>query len=156
MKNREINRQLQSLDALVKKTRRACGNDLEMQAHWARYFCVLSAGLIENALAEIYQDFVRGAASQPVANFTNSSLSKIQNPKTSRFVEIARAFNPVWAADLESYVNNDGRKDAIDSIMANRHLIAHGKHSGITITRVTEYLRKATEVLEFIEEQCEK
>lgn len=51
MNNREIARQLQSLRDLIKRTSQACGGDVEMQAHWARYLCVLSAGLVENAQA---------------------------------------------------------------------------------------------------------
>ena len=47
----------------------------------------------------------------------------------------------------------NGRKDAIDTIMANRHLIVHGKNSGITVARVSDYLDKAEEVLEFLEKQ---
>jgi len=37
--------------------------------------------------------------------------------------------------------------------MNNRHQIAHGKSSGITIARVRSYLDKAEEVLNFIEKQ---
>jgi hypothetical protein len=51
-------------------------------------------------------------------------------------------------------MSQNGRKDAIDSIMNNRHLIAHGKDSGITVARVNDYLRKCIEVIEFIEAQC--
>jgi hypothetical protein len=46
------------------------------------------------------------------------------------------------------------RKDAIDSIMANRHQIAHGKDVGITVARVKEYLEKVVEIVDFIEVQC--
>ena len=51
-------------------------------------------------------------------------------------------------------MDEEGRKDAIDSIMANRHLIAHGKNSGISLVRVKDYLEKSIEVIEFIENQC--
>jgi len=156
MNNHEISRQLQSLRDVVKKTSQACGGDIEMQAHWARYLCVLTAGLIENALVEVYQEFVKKAASKPVADYASSVLSKLQNPKTTKFIEVARAFDPAWGDDLENYVNENGRREAIDSIMANRHLIAHGKYAGITVARVTDYLNKAMQVIEFIEQQCEK
>ena len=51
-------------------------------------------------------------------------------------------------------MEDNGRKDAIDSIMSNRHLIAHGKDSTISLVRVSEYLKKSVEVVEFLEHQC--
>jgi hypothetical protein len=53
------------------------------------------------------------------------------------------------------FVEDEGRDDAIGNIMTNRHLIAHGKNSQITIGKIKEYLKLAVEVLEFIENQCE-
>ena len=63
MKNQEVSRQLQRLQSLIKRTNAASRGDIEMQAHWAKYLCVLSAGFLENALKEIYAEFVRGASS---------------------------------------------------------------------------------------------
>ncbi len=154
MLNKEISKQIQQIRNLINKTATPCGGDLEMQSHWAKYICIRSAGLLENALAEIYKDFVNGAASKPVADYTCSILSKIQNPKANRFVEVASSFKPSWGIDLEAYLEAEGRKEAINSIMTNRHNIAHGKNSDISIVRIKEYLEKAIEVIEFIENQC--
>ena len=78
----------------------------------------------------------------------------IQNPKAQRFVETAKAFNPQWGEDLESFLNDSGRKDAIDAVISNRHQIAHGRYSGITLVRVKDYLENCVQVIEFIERQC--
>ena len=153
MKNREISRQVQRLKALLKRVDEASGGNVELQSHWARYACVLAAGLIENALAEVYSAFVKGAAQAPVAAFATHALGAIQNPKTERFLQTAERFKPSWKTELEEFVSKDGRKDAIDSIMANRHLIAHGTDAGITMARVRSYLDKALEVIEFVEVQ---
>ena len=154
MLNPRLSSQLQKLRDLFAKVDAACGGDFEMRSHWAKYLCVLSAGFLENAITEVYGDFVRVAASPPVADYAMASLSRIQNPKTSRFIETARLFKSSWADALESYVDSDGRREAIDSIMANRHEIAHGKHPGITLVRIKTYLDRAVEVIEFIEHQC--
>ena len=153
MKNAEIARQLSAIRALIKNSSAASAADLELQAHWARYACVLSAGLMENAVIILYSNFISLNAKRPVANYSIVQIAKVQNPKTKRFIEIARAFKNAWADDLEKFVEQDGRKEAIDAIMANRHLIAHGKSSGITVAMVSDYLNKAEEVLEFIEKQ---
>jgi len=90
-----------------------------------------------------------------VGDYVESQLERVQNPKASRFVETAQAFNNRWANDLTIFLEEDGRKEAIDAIMANRHQIAHGKDSGITLARVSDYLAKSVRVIEFIETQCD-
>jgi len=155
MRNRELSRQIQQLTALINKTDQASAGDPEMQAHWAKYICVLSAGLLENALSELYTEYAQGAASGAVAAYVRANISKIQNPKTSRYVEIASTFKKEWGEELAAYAS-EGRKEALDSIMTNRHLIAHGKQSDISMARVKEYLKKSIELIEVVEEQCDR
>ena len=62
MKNASLVRQLQRLNWLIDNTRRASGDQLELQAHWGRYLCVLVAGFLENAIGEIYSEYARRAA----------------------------------------------------------------------------------------------
>jgi len=153
MKNADIARQIATVRLLIQKTSEAADGELELQAHWAKYLCVLVSGVLENALVELYREFSTRAASEPVANYASSRLEKIQNPNASRFLQTARSFKISWGNELEAFLESDGRKDAIDSVMNNRHQIAHGKSSGITIARVRSYLDKAEEVLNFIEKQ---
>ena len=143
MRNAELIRQIAAIRLLVKKSSAATAVDLELQAHWARYACVLAAGLLENAIVDLYSDFVGRNAQKPVADYATVQIAKIQNPKTNRFVEVARSFKSSWADDLEKFVEQNGRKEAIDAIMANRHQIAHGKDSSITVARVSVYLDKS-------------
>lgn len=156
MLNRELSRQIQRLQDLIDKADVACGTSIELRAGWAKYICVVSAGLLENAIKELYIDFAGKKVSHPIASFVASKLSPIRNPKAEVFLVTAAAFNPTWRAELEVYMADDGRGDAIDSIINHRHLIAHGKshQSSISLARIKEYLGKAIEVLEFIEQQC--
>lgn len=156
MQNREITQQLQRLYDLIKKTPEACGENIELRSHWAKYICILSAGLIENALKEIYTTYATAQVSKPVARFVGSKLSQLRNPKMDRFYETAQAFNDTWKTELENFAADKGRGLAIDSIMANRHQIAHGKSqsSTITIAQIKDFLDKAVEVIEFVEQQC--
>ncbi len=154
MDNRNLKIQLQRLNTLLAKVNVACGTDIEMQSHWAKYICVLCAGFLENAVYEIYGEFVRNAASKPVADYSESILSKIQNPKTDKFVDIAKSFKKDWGNSLEIFITDNGRKEAINNIMVNRHKIAHGENSDITITKINDYFTKALEVVDFIEGQC--
>src|SRR5947209_4744400 len=105
MRNPNLTSQLQSLNELFNKTNAACGGDLEMRSHWAKYLCVLCAGFLENAITEVYGEFVRGAASKPVADYAVSVLSKIQNPNAQKFFETAHKFKPQWGTDLNNYLD---------------------------------------------------
>ena len=154
MKSRPLISQKQRIDWLIAEASRFQGDQLELQAHWARYLCILAAGFLENALSEVYSKYAKASANPQVSNYVEAVLGKIQNPKTGKFLDTARAFDRSWEESLSSFICNDGRKDAIDAIMSNRHLIAHGKDSGISLARVQEYFKKSIEVIEFIERQC--
>lgn len=152
MKNAKISRQLQSLKALMKNAA-STTQDPELLSHWARYFSVLAAGLLQNAITEVYTEYVTRTSSGPISNYARSRLATIQNPKADKFIEVARNFDAAWAAGLQSFLGDEGRKEAVDSIMNVRHQIAHGKDVGITYARISEYLKKAEDVIEFIEQQ---
>lgn len=152
MKNQEVARQLQKLRALMAN---AIGQtpDISLQAAWARFFSVLCAGLLENGITEIYGEYVSRVAAPEAANYAVSRLARLQNPNTEKFLETAYAFSKKWGDELKVFVEDDGRKEAINSILNVRNQIAHGQDAGITYVRITEYLIKAVEVLEFIERQ---
>ncbi len=156
MHNRKIAAQIQRLRDLIRKTNDACGENIELQSHWAKYVCIVSAGLLENSVKEVYIEYASNQVSAPVANFVASKLSQIRNPKAERFLEISSTFSSTWRSELDDFMQEEGRREAIDSIIMNRHLIAHGneQQSGVTVSQMNEWLKKAIEVLEFIEGQC--
>lgn len=155
MKNIELNRQAQKIKDLIKSTQNSTGDNFELQGHWGKYLCVLSSGFLENAISEVYIGFVDNSSSPQVASFAGSTLKKIQNPKAKKFVEIASMFKKEWGQGIEDFYDSDPSiKDAIDSIMTNRHLIAHGKATSVSVVRVNDYLQKSIQLIEFIEQQC--
>lgn len=154
MKLQTLSSQIQRLQWLISQANVLNSDQLELQAHLARYICVLSAGFLENAHTDVYSQYARTCSTPTVADYVESTLRKVQNPKAKRFEETAKAFNKAWEEDLATFLNSDGRREAIDAIMSNRHLIAHGKDSGITLARLKEYLSKSVAVVEFIENQC--
>lgn len=155
MKLKNLSSQYQRRTWLIAQANGLPAEQLELRAHWARYICVLSSGFLETSLKEVYAHYARSCSAPGVGDYVESQLERVQNPKASRFVETAQAFNKRWASDLSVFLEEDGRKEAIDAIMANRHQIAHGKDSGITLARVSDYLAKSVRVIEFIEAQCD-
>lgn len=154
MKNREITRQIQRFESLYKKASEASKDSLDLQSHWSRYLCILLSGLIENSIKEIYSDYIVKNSSKAVADYSIAYLSTVSNPKTEKILSIVGSFKKEWQQQLEIYVLDSGRKDAIDSVMANRNLIAHGKDVGLTLARLHQFYLRTIEVLEHIENQC--
>lgn len=85
--------------------------------------------------------------------YVGSQLKWVQNPKAQVLLDLAGSFDATWQSKLATFIESNGRKDAIDSIMNNRHLIAHGRDSAITIAQVDRHFRKIVEVLEEIESE---
>lgn len=156
MKNTSLVRQYQALQSLIQRTDKATWQDIELQGHWGKYLCVLAAGLLENSIRDIYGEFIRNSSSPQVSKYAEGALRNIYTPKASRFLEVTEAFSEKWGESLKNYLDSGQgeRRDAIDSIMNNRHLIAHGKNTSISVVRVKNYLEKAVEVIDFIEAQC--
>ena len=124
----------------------------ELIGHWGRYSCIACSGYIEVALRLVIQGHVKAKATSEISAYVIKSLEGVQNPKAEKFVKVIRSFSEKWAKDLEDFfAKNDGVKDAIDSLMANRHLIAHGRPSNISIGRVDEFYRKANKVIEYLD-----
>lgn len=155
MVNKELNRQLQSIQRLIESTSKSTADDIELQGHWGKYLCVLAAGFLENAISAIYIELASRSSSPHVASYAGRMLEKIKNPKSKMFIETAGAFNKSWGEELRDFFNEKPEiKEAIDSIMTNRHLIAHGKNTSVSLARVKEYLKNSVKALDFLERQC--
>lgn len=151
MKNIEIVRYQQRLDALFEKVKDI--SDLELQSHWARYLCILVSGYLETSVRAIYGEYTSKRADENVANYVSSRLGSFQSPKMGNILELTRAFSRQWAEELENATEGE-LKESVDSIVANRHNIAHGRDVGISYVTIREYYQNAVKVVELIEDQC--
>jgi len=73
----------------------------------------------------------------------------------AKILDLAGSFSSDWRAELEAACAG-APKEAIDSIVANRHNIAHGQTVGISLVRIREYYRHAMTVLDLIDDQCRR
>jgi hypothetical protein len=128
-------------------------DDSERIGHWGRYACIACTGYIEVALRLVIQTHVHKKATPEIHAYVVRDLEGIQNPKAERFTNVLRCFSDKWATEMESFfVANQQVKDAIDSLMANRHLIAHGRPCSISLGRVADYLAQADKAISFVDE----
>lgn len=127
-------------------------DDAEKIGHWGRYACVTCTGYLEVALRLVIRNYVQSKATAEIAAYVVRDMEAVQNPKAERIVKVLRCFSDRWADEMDGYfAANPEVKDAIDSLMANRHLIAHGRPCSISLGRVTSYFEQADQAIEFID-----
>lgn len=153
--NLALRRESEKILRLINKAEETFEVEDEMRSHMAKYICILCSGFLENAIHYIYSDYIRSkTASVPIISYSSISINKVQNPNSEKFREIAKSFNPDWEVDLREYLQDEERSAAINYIIRDRHKIAHGKDSDITLARIKEYHLKTVEVVKFVEAQC--
>lgn len=70
------------LDALENKAKLApVSADPELQSQLARFLCVLTSGLIEQAMISLLDDYVRSRSPLRVHNYAASQINRLQNAK---------------------------------------------------------------------------
>jgi len=125
--------------------------DLELQAQFARYLCVLLSGFIEVAIRDLLGGYARARANQNISGYVNHKLSRETNLNMSKIVELFNKFNQTWGEELETQTKGE-LKDAIDSIVANRHKIAHGEDTGVGFLQVKEWYKKTKNVVNIMDQ----
>ena len=127
--------------------------DLELQANMTRHLCVLTSGFLEVAVTEVLAEYATMRANPLVQRYVRKNLDQFQNPKLQKIVDLVSRFDPAWGMVFSQRVTAQ-QKDAVDSIVANRHLIAHGRQVGISLGNMREYYRGATQVVEVLAAVC--
>ncbi|TNE72359.1 hypothetical protein EP331_07320 [bacterium] len=154
--NSELTKQYKKIQNLIVKAKEFEPDD-ELRSHLAKYLCVLSSGFIENAIYHTFSDIAqKNCHSSVVLTYTKGQLYKLQNTNTEKIKEVTIAFNPKWWENgLRDFLQQENRSTAINYILKDRHNIAHGRDSEITIDKLEEYLSKTVEVIQYLENELE-
>jgi len=131
--------------------------DIRMQGEWAKYLCVLSSGYIENSLRTLLTEYVSKKSAIEIQRFNEPIIGNLTNCKNGKIVKTLEQFDVNWAgtylSKIESKSTIDNEiVDSIDSLVQNRHDIAHGKSIGIGYVTVKKYYEKANIAVEIMEE----
>lgn len=146
-----IHQQKQRLDYLFDAARNL--SDIEMQSHWSRYLCVLVSGFLENSVEICLSDYSKRAANPNVSNFVSVKLRDFQNPKMGLIVELFGSFNPDWRTQIEDATQGQ-LSDSVNSIVGNRHKIAHGDSVSLSLGSIAAYYKDAVAVIELLQRTC--
>lgn len=126
-------------------------DDDELRAESTKYACVLMSGLLEATCRDVMTRFAAKRGSKELVRAAETVVGRFQNPSTGKIVELLSVFDPdkanAWRLSI-----NDEQADAIDSIVNNRHQIAHGRHSGLSFGVLLRYYNKAKPAVDLIEQ----
>lgn len=139
------------LDATFDRVQRIDVGEFELQADFARYLCVQVSGFLEQSIRNSTAEYVASRADKRVANFVTRATNRLTNLDTEKIKEHLLKFDPKWQPTLDSLLVEEV-KDAINSVVALRHRIAHGQSADITIARVKGYYKQVIMAVKKLEE----
>lgn len=123
--------------------------DLEVQADYAKYLCILVSGFFENAIVALVLQYAEQRSAPEIAAFVERQLDRWTNPNVEKITSLFGSFNPDWRTALESFLV-DERKDSVNSLVALRHKIAHGESVGTSLSQVRAHYKIVLEVVDFL------
>ena len=129
----DIHRITSRIDSLVISSENI--EDDEIKSHISRYLCVLISGFLEEVIKILIYEYSSTHANRSISNHVNYRCKKISNMNTKKILDLLATFDELWKESLE-FDLSDEEKDSIDSVVANRNLIAHGKDTNISFVRV--------------------
>ena len=111
----EVARLKSQLDAAFDRAKRLAHlADLETQADFARYLCVLVSGYLEKSISELVLEHARQCGGPSMQRFVESNTRRFSNANAQRIKELLGSFNTDWKADLDELLV-DEFKDALVS-----------------------------------------
>ena len=123
--------------------------DDEIKSHYSRYLCVLASGYLEESIKIIIKTYISTRTHPNISNYINYSTSRMTNFKTKEIGNFLNSFNSEWKEKFETILT-DEEKDSVDSVVANRHQIAHGHNVGVSFVRVNDWYKNIKKAVEKI------
>ena len=127
------------IENLLKRADEA-GLDDELRAGLARYACVLTSGYLEEGVRLVLRTWCGSKAHPTVDAYVNRQLEWFYNAKTGRILDLLSHFSNDWREEFDSALTDEER-DAINSVVNNKNLIAHGKDVGISTEPMKRYFK---------------
>lgn len=149
--NSEVFKEKKRLDDIFKLIDKI--SDEETKAHFSRYLCVLVSGFIENSMKYLICEYARSSASPKIVNYIQAKADSMTNLNCEKVKQILCLFSKTWLELFEDKIG-ESEKDALDSVIANRNSIVHGKSVGLTFARIKDYYEKVKAIIDYIDNSC--
>lgn len=125
-------------------------DDDELRAELTKHLCVLCSGLLEVSCRDIIARYAKPRTDATVFRFVESRIGDLQSATIGNMHSLLSSFDPsraeTWLVGL-----TDEQRDSVDSIVNNRHQIAHGRSIGLSFDVLNRYRSAANQVVASIE-----
>jgi len=122
----------------------------EVRAELTKHLCVLTSGMIEVTCRDILTKYSEVRCSPQVLRHVSTSVAGFQNANTAKIIELFSSFDPEavekWCNDLL-----EEESASINSIISNRHQIAHGRSIGLSFDVLQRYYKFALSAVQKLE-----
>lgn len=123
-------------------------DSIELDAHWAKYACVLVSGYLEKSVKELLLNYAVLKSEQKVSFYIEKSWPNSMNMNSRNIIQIVGKFDAGWEIEIQDWLGtgDQSNKSIIDGIITTRNNIAHGSEAntnGVTINSVTSQFETA-------------
>ena len=119
----------------------------ELKSHFARDLCILTSGYIEESVKIILESYATNNSAPNIVNYVTSTSKNLTKLNSEKIEQLLGKFNPKLTSDFINSIT-DEETDALDSIVANRNNIAHGRNVGISYSRAKNGYKNAKSILD--------
>jgi hypothetical protein len=124
--------------------------EIELRADFSRYLCVLVSGFLEQSVRTITAKYARERSQPQIADYVIIQTSRLANLNCEKLIKHFASLNRDWTPTLNALLV-DETKDAVNSVVALRHSIAHGQAADVTFERIFQYYVQVKRVVTEIE-----
>jgi len=140
------------IDILISEIDAFSGDPL-IKAYLTYYLCVRISGFVEDCVRTIFSSYADANSSAHARSYIAAKLSKFPNPSMEAIFALAKEFNMTWSDDLKKKIPVP-RRLSLNSVVNNRHTIAHGGTSSITLNDIKRYYQDIIVIVQTIETCC--
>ena len=147
MKTQQYIRDLDSLKIKAEEE-----DDEEVKSYLVKLLCVRTAGLLEVFLKTRISEYSKDKVPNEINRFLTSKFKDITNLKSSKLEDILTSFSVDWGEKFKDYLNDhEQEKTSLDSVIAQRHNIAHGQPSNIGSVSMVQYFNDVKSIVVYLD-----
>lgn len=145
-----VGQYIRTLDSIFVDAKKIDKEDCELRSHMSKYLCIRVSGLMETFFKRQIANYLDKSTPKPIGNYVNSRFQTFTSVNSKKIKDTLGLFSKEWIENFE-YLVSEKLQASLDSIVSNRHNLAHGKNPGITLNQVDEYYNDIKEIISALE-----
>jgi len=127
-------------------------NDSKLAARLSSYLVVIISGIYEDAVEYLFYERASKTNDEEIKRLVGKLIKeKFRNPTYENIIDLVKGLDQKYSSKFGK-INNKCR-DAINSIVSNRHQVAHqGTLSSATLNDIKQYHKNSKKFFEILEE----